>query len=117
MVRVFRLVLILVLTSGAVTVPEGSSVGLSDTFMAQMDSAAGAVERCDRCDPSGPSDTISCESACLVPCGSGGTACILAQMPSVRIATPFVAAVRVAEPLIPLGANPSLDPFPPKLPV
>jgi hypothetical protein len=34
-----------------------------------------------------------------------------------RLAMPLGAVVTVAEPLIPLGANPLLDPFPPKLPV
>lgn len=114
MIRVFRLVLILLLTFGAVTAPDVSSASMSDTAMAQMESADGL---CDGCDSTGFADGTVCEGGCPVPCGSSGTAGILAKVPSAQVAMPFVIAVRVAEPLIPLGANPLLDPFPPKLPV
>ncbi len=102
MIRVFRLVLILMLTFGAVTAPDASSASMSDTAMAQMETAESADGLCNGCDPAGFADGTACEGGCPVPCGSSGTSDLLAKMP---------------EPLIPVGANPSLDPFPPKLPV
>jgi len=117
MIRVFRLVLILVLSFGAVIAPDVSSASVSDMAMTQMDAAESADGRCDGCDPAGFADGLPCEGACPVPCGSGGTAGIAIRTPSIRLAMPLGAIVTVAEPLIPLGANPALDPFPPKLPV
>lgn len=117
MICVFRLVLILALSFGAVIAPDVSSANISDTAMAQMGNAESADGRCDGCDPAGFSDVMPCESGCLVPCGSSGTAGILAEVLPARIAMPFGPALRVAEPLIPLGAILLLDPFPPKLPV
>ena len=117
MFRVFRLVLILMLTFGAVTAPDVSSANMSDTAMAQMETAESADGLCNGCYPAGFADGTACEGGCPVPCGSSGTSDLLAKMPSARLAMPFGTAVRGAEPLIPLGANPSLDPFPPKLPL
>ncbi|RUS63598.1 hypothetical protein EGN72_03335 [Pseudorhodobacter sp. E13] len=117
MTCVFRLVLILMLTFGAVTAPDVSSASMSVTAMAQMDPSESADGRCDGCNPTGFADGTACEGGCPVPCGSSGTAGLLANMPSARLTMPFGTAIRGAEPLIPVGANPSLDPFPPKLPV
>ncbi|WP_255356599.1 hypothetical protein [Thioclava sp. SK-1] len=117
MFRVFRLVLILMLTFGAVTAPDVSSASMSATAMAQMEPTESADGLCNGCDPAGFADGTACEGGCPVPCGSSGTAGLLAKMPSERLAMPFGTAIRGAEPLIPVGANPSLDPFPPKLPV
>lgn len=117
MTSVFRLVLILMLTFGAVTAPDVSSASMSDTAMAQMDPTESAGGRCDGCDSTGFADGTACEGECPVPCGSSGTAGILGKLPSARLEMPFGIIIRLAEPLIPLGANPSLDPFPPKLTV
>ena len=117
MIRVFRLVLILMLTFGAVTAPDASSASMSDTAMAQMETAESADGLCNGCDPAGFADGTACEGGCPVPCGPSGTSGLLAKMPSARLTRPFGTAVRGAEPLISLGTNPSLDPFPPKLPL
>jgi len=117
MIRVFRHVLILALSFGAVIAPDVSSAGVSDMAMTQIDVAESADESCDGCDPTGFADGLPCEGGCPVPCGSSGTAGIVARTPSARLAMPFGVVALVAEPLIPLGANPALDPFPPKLPV
>ena len=117
MIRFIRLVLLLALSFGAVTAPDVLSASMSDTAMAQMETVESADDLCDGCDPAGFADGIFCEGGCPVPCGSSGTAGILVKVPSARLATPFGVVVPVAEPLIPLGANPSPDPFPPKLAV
>ena len=117
MIRLLRLVLILALSFGAVIAPDVSSANVSDMAMTQIDDAESADKGCDGCDPAGFADGIPCEGECSVPCGAGGTAGIIIKVSSARLAMPFGVVVRVAEPLIPLGANPSLDPFPPKLPV
>ena len=117
MTCVFRLVLILMLTFGAVTAPDVSSASMSVTAMAQMDPSESADGRCGGCYPTGFAEGTACEGGCPVPCGSSGTSGLLANMPSARLTRPFGTAVRGAEPLISLGTNPSLDPFPPKLPV
>ena len=117
MFRVFRLVLILMLTFGAVTAPDVSSARMSVTAMAQMETAESADGLCNGCDPAGFADGTACEGGCPVPCGSSGTSGLLVNMPSARLTRPFGTAVLGAEPLISLGTNPSLDPFPPKLPV
>lgn len=114
---VFRLVLILTLSFGAVIAPDVSSASLSDMAMTQMDNADSADDRCDGCDPIGFAGGIPCEGACPVPCGSGGMAGVVIRTPTARPAMSFGVIVLVAEPLIPLGASPSIDPFPPKLPV
>lgn len=114
---VLRLVLILALSFGAVIAPEVSSASLSDMAMTQMETTGGADDRCDGCDPAGFADGTACEGGCPVPCGSNGTVGIIARAPSARLAIPFGVVIPIAEPLIPLGASPSLDPFPPKLPV
>ena len=116
MVRVLRLVLILVLSFRAVIAPDAASANVSDMAMAQMDAAESVDQRCDGCAPTGFADVTPCEGGCPVPCGSSGTAGIIAQAPSERLTMLFGVIVPVAEPLIPLGASPSLDPFPPKLP-
>ena len=114
---VLRLVLILVLTSGAVIAPDVSWSSMPDTSMAQMNTAESTDGRCDACDPIGYADGIACKGECTVPCGSNGPAAIIAKAPSTRLAMPFGAFVPVAEPLLPHSASLTLDPFPPKLPV
>jgi hypothetical protein len=114
MIRILHLVMILALTFGAVIAPDVSSAKVSDVAMAQMNTAE---KRCDGCVSPGFTDSLSCEGGCPVPCGSSGTAGIVTWTPSALLAMSFGDIVQVAEPLIPLGTNPSLDPFPPKLPV
>ena len=117
MIRVFRLVLILALSFGAVIAPDVSSASGSDMATTQMDAAESVDQLCGGCDPTGFADGQPCVGNCPVPCGSGGMAGIITRTPSARLAVPFGVVAPVAEPLIPLGANPVLDPFPPKLPV
>jgi len=117
MIRVIRLVLILALSFGAVIAPDVSSARVSDMAMAQMDITKNPDQLCGGCDPAGFADGTACEDGCPVPCGSGGTAGIIARVPSAQLAMPLGVVVPVVEPLIPLGAKPSVDPFPPKLPV
>jgi hypothetical protein len=117
MIYVLRLVLILALSFGAVIAPDVSSASVSDMAMAQMNATESADDRCDGCVPTGFSDGLPCEGGCPVPCGSGGTTGIAIRTLSARLAMSFGVIVPVAEPLIPLGASPSVDPFPPKLPV
>ena len=94
MIRVFRLALILMLTFGAVTAPDASSASMSDTAMAQMETAESADGLCNGCDPAGFADGTACEGGCPVPCGSSGTSDLLAKMPSERLAMPFGTAIR-----------------------
>jgi len=117
MIHVIRLVLILALGIGAVIAPDVSAARVSVQDMAQMDTTENADQLCGGCDPAGFADGIPCEGGCPVPCGSIATAGIIAQAPSGRLTIPFGAVVPLAEPLIPLGADLPLDPFPPKLPV
>lgn len=114
---VLRLVLIFALSFGAVIAPDVSSASISDLAMTQMDAAKNADRSCGDCDPTGSVDGIPCESGCPVPCGSSGLAGILIRVPTERLAMPFGIIVPVGKALIPLGTDPSLDPFPPKLPV
>ena len=85
--------------------------------MAQMNTAEIADQSCGGCDLNGFAGDVLCQGGCPVPCSFGGTIGIVGLTPSVRFAMPLGVVVPVAEPLIPLGANPSLDPFPPKRPV
>jgi len=117
MIRVFWPLLILVLTFGAVTAPDMSSASMSGAAMAQMETAESADGFCIDCNFTGYADGTACESGCPVPCSSSDMAGFLAKMPPASLATLIDTAVRGAEPLTPLGANPPLDPFPPKLPV
>lgn len=117
MTHVLRLVLLLAVTFGAVIAPDVSAAKVSDMAMAQMDAAEIADQSCGGCDPTGFAGGTLCQGGCPVPCGFGGTMGIVGLTPSVRLAMPLGVVVPIAEPLIPLGANPSLDPFPPKLPV
>ena len=117
MIRIFRLVLILALSFGAVIAPDVSSAKVSDMAMTQMSTAEGADDRCDGCDPTEFADGTACEGGCPVPCGSGGTVGLVTQIHSAQHEIRFGVVVPVAEPLIPVGASPLLDPFPPKLPV
>ncbi len=114
---VYRLFLILALSFGAMIAPDGSSACVSDIGAAQMDVADGMDHSCGSCVPAGYADSLACEGGCPVPCGSGGTVGIATWTPSLLGALMFGSAVLVAEPLIPSGANPSPDPFPPKLSV
>jgi len=117
MIRVLRLVLIFGLSLGAVIAPGDSSANMSEMVMTQMDTTESADQPCCGCDPTGFTDGLPCESGCPVPCGSNGTAGIIALAPSTRLAIPFGLVIPRSEPLILLGASPSLDPFPPKRPV
>ena len=117
MTCVLRLLLILAMTFGALTAPDVSSAKASDMAMAQMNTAEIADQSCGGCDLNGFAGDVLCQGGCPVPCSFGGTIGIVGLTPSVRFAMPLGVVVPVAEPLIPLGANPSLDPFPPKLPV
>ena len=114
---VLRLVLIFVLSIGAVIAPDVSSARVSDMAMAQMDAAENMDLFCGGCDATGYVDEIACEGGCPVPCGSSGTAGIENRTPSARLTIQFEVVVPIAEPLILLSANPTLDPFPPKLSV
>jgi len=114
---VVRLVLILALSFGAMIAPDVSSASVSDMAMTQMDAADKIDQLCDGCDPSGFADRSACEGGCPVPCNSSGTAGIEVQSPLAELAMTFCVIIPIAEPLNPLGANPALDPFPPKLPV
>ncbi|MDD9727616.1 hypothetical protein PVV74_19365 [Roseovarius sp. SK2] len=117
MIRAFRLILILAFSFGAVIAPDGVSASMSDAAITQIDTAESQDQLCYGCVPAGFSDAVPCEGGCPVPCGSSGTAGIIAKVSLAQLAMPFGIAVRGAEPLMPLGINPSLDPFPPKLPV
>lgn len=117
MKQVFRLILIVALSFGPVIAPDVSAVNAAEVAMAQMDTAESTDDHCSGCNPTEFAGNTPCENGCPVPCGSGGTAGIVIRTPSARLAMSFDVIVPVAEPLIPLGANPSLDPFPPKLPV
>lgn len=117
MIRALRLVLILALSFGAVIAPDVSSARVSEMAMVQMDTTESADDRCGGCYPAGFADDTACEDGCPVPCGSGGTAGIIARVPSAQLAIPLGVLVPVADPLILLSASPSLDPLPPKLPV
>ena len=117
MTRVLRLVLILALSFGAVIAPDVSSSKISDVAMVQVNAAEIADQSCGGCDPTGFAGGTPCEGGCPVPCGSNGTTGIVTRTPSARLVMPFGAVVPVTEPLIPLGTDPSLDPFPPKRPV
>lgn len=117
MIHVLRLALILALTFGAVIAPKGSSASMADIAMVHMDTAGSADQRCDGCGPEGYVSGVTCEGGCPVPCGSMGAAGIIGQASSGRFAILFDLIVSVDEPLIPRGVSPSLDPFPPKLPI
>lgn len=117
MLNVLRLILILALSISAVLAPDVSSASEANMAMANMTITESADERCGGCDPSGLADGIPCEGGCPVPCGAGGTAGIAAGSAAPTLAMSFGVVVRVVEYLIPVGANPPLDPFPPRLPV
>ena len=117
MIRFFRLILILALSFGAVVAPDVSAVNAAEAAMAQMAGAESADDHCSGCDPIGFADGISCEGGCTVPCGAGSTAGIVARTSAMTLEMAFGVVIPVAGPVIPIGAIPSLDPFPPKLPV
>lgn len=114
---VVRLVLILALSFGAMIAPDVSSARVSDMVMPQMDAADKIDQLCDGCDPGGFADGSVCEGGCPVPCNSSGTAGIELQSHLTQLEMSFGIIIPFAEPLTPLGVNPALDPFPPKLPV
>ncbi|MFV1441816.1 hypothetical protein VWZ88_18900 [Phaeobacter sp. JH20_36] len=117
MTRVFRLILILALSFGAVIAPDVSAVNAAEAPMAQMVGAEGADNHCGGCDPIGFADGISCEGGCPVPCGAGSMAGIVARTSAMPLEVSFGVVIPVAEPVIPIGAITLLDPFPPKQPV
>lgn len=114
---VLRLVLILALSFGAMIAPDVSSASVSDMAMTQMDAADKMDQPCDGCDPSGFADGSACEGGCPVPCVSSGATGIGIRTPTACLTIILGVFAPAAEPLMPLGANPALDPFPPKLPV
>jgi len=117
MTHVFRLFLILAVTFGAAIAPDVSPAKVSDMAMTQMGTAEIAEQSCGGCDPIGFAGGTLCQDGCPVPCGFSGTMGIVSLTPAVRFAMPIGAVVPLTEPLIPLGANPTLDPIPPRLPV
>lgn len=117
MIRVFRLILILALSFGAVVAPDVSAVNAAEAAMAQIGGAESADDHCGACDPIGFADGISCDGGCTVPCGAGCTAGIVARTSAMPLEMAFGVVIPVAGPVIPNGAIPSLDPFPPKQPV
>ena len=80
MICVFRLILILALSFGAVVAPDVSAVNAAEAAMAQMAGAESADDHCSGCDPIGFADGISCEGGCTVPCGAGSTAGIVSYV-------------------------------------
>jgi hypothetical protein len=114
MIRFFRLILILALSFGAVVAPDVSAVNAAEAPMAQMVGAESADDHCGGCEPIGFSDGISCESGCPAPCGAGSTAGIVVRTSAMTLEMAFGVVIPVAGPVIPIGAIPSLDPFPPK---
>ena len=117
MIRFLRLLLFLALTSGAAIAPNVSLAKVSDVTMAQMNIGESAEKICDGCVSLGFAGGILCEGGCPVACGSSGTTGILTRTPTAPLPMSLGVAVPETGPLIPLGANPSLDPFPPKTPV
>ena len=117
MIRILHLVIILTLSFGAAIAPGVASAKVTDVAMTQMSAAESGEKHCDGCVSPGFTDSMSCVGGCPAPCGSSGTAGIVTWTPSGLLAKSFGEIAQVTEPLIPLGTNPSLDPFPPKLPV
>ena len=115
MINVIRLVLILALNFGAAIAPDVSFAEVS--AMVQMDETENPEKSCGGCISPAFAGGVPCEGGCPVPCDSSGTAGLFVWSPTALLAMFFGDVVLVAEPLIPLGTNPTLDPFPPKLPV
>ena len=117
MIRIVYLIMILALSFGALVVPDATSARGVDMVMGQVDVVGSVGDNCDGCPPTRFADDIPCEGGCPVPCSSSGIASIVDRAHLTRLATSFDIVDPIAEPLIPLGAGPSLEPFPPKLPV
>ena len=117
MICVFRLILILALSFGAVVAPDVSAANAAEAAMAQMVGAESGDDHCGGCDPIGFADGITCEGGCTVPCGAGTTAGIVARTSAMTLEMAFGVVIPVAGSVIPIGAGPSPDPFSPQLPV
>lgn len=115
--QALRLVLTVALIFGVFVAPDVTSARISDLANTQMDAAKGFDQTCGGCDPAGFDDSTACEGVCPIPCGSSVTTGIVTRSPLARIFISFGDIDPVAEPLIPPGTSPALDPFPPKLPV
>ncbi len=97
--------------------PGVSAVNAAEVSMAQMDAAESTDDHCGGCDPTEFADGMSCVGECPVPCGASTTAGILVWMQSGPTAMSLGNFIPVTEPVFLIGANPLLDPFPPKQPV
>ena len=115
--QAFRLILILALSFGAMTAPDVSAVNAAEVSMAQMDAAESTDDHCGGRDPTEFDDGVSCVGGCPVPCGVSSTAGILVRMPSGAPAMALGNFIPATEPVFLIGANPLLDPFPPKQPI
>ena len=116
--RVVHLVLILAVSFTALWAPERSSATANDLPMLQMDIGEVADRSCDGCVSTGFADGILCEGGCPVPCGAGGSAALTAPETSSGVFPMAFGSLHTeGEQLILPGIFPSLDPFPPKLPV
>ena len=110
---VYRLILILTLSLGATVAPDAS---LADTFgvsMSQMGTELGVQDKCDGCISRDTVNGTGCEGGGPVPCGAG-TAAILNEISISMIAGTYEKILMVADPTVPPGTSPSLDPFPPR---
>lgn len=111
---VYRLILILTLSLGATVAPNAS---LADTFgvsMSQMGTELGVQDKCDGCISRDIVNGTGCEGGGPVPCGAGSTAAILNEISISMIAGTYEKILMVADPTVPPGTSPSLDPFPPR---
>ena len=106
---VYRLILILALSFGVTVAPDVSPADTVGASMPQMDTERGAQDKCDGCISRDIVNGAACESGGPVPCGASGSAAILNE-----VAGTYEKILMVADPTVPPGTSPSLDPFPPR---
>ena len=116
MIRICHLFLILALTFGPAFAPSVSSAAVSEMPVVQMDPADLAETPCDGCVSSDQTAATPCKE-CIVPCGTNSMTAPPAGAALVPLLLLFATISTVDEPPFPLGSNPVLDPFPPKLSV
>ncbi|MEH6391431.1 MAG: hypothetical protein V7763_07235 [Sulfitobacter sp.] len=111
---VYRLILILALSFGVTVAPDVSPADTVGASMPQMDTERGAQDKCDGCISRDIVNGAACESGGPVPCGASGSAAILNEVSIATVAGTYEKILMVADPTVPPGTSPSLDPFPPR---
>lgn len=116
MKNVLYVIFVVILSFGAASASEVTSYDVSDMAMtmSQADMAENVSLCCGDCEIDGVSDATACESECPLPCTSSGVAGIATSAPSSWHAVPIGSVAAPTEPPMLHGANPSLEPFPPK---